>query len=172
MVTYRNVLPDPASSGQEFDATVLRGRLRLASGSHSMRNPLALLAGALLLAAAGSAPVAAQAPAEPPLEGCASELETHCAAVTAGEGRLLACLYAYGDKLSRSCELGLYETAVRLERAISTLTYIASQCRAEIGSLCTGTQAGAGQIAQCLHDHTAQLSEPCERALAQVGLNE
>jgi len=135
-----------------------------------MRNPFALLAGALLLAAASSASV--QALAEQVLEGCASELETHCAAVTPGEGRLLACLYANGDKLSGPCELALYDTAFRLERAISTLTYVANQCRAEIGSLCAGTQAGGGRIAQCLHDHAAELSGPCDRALAQVGLNE
>lgn len=135
-----------------------------------MPRPLALLAGALLLAAAHSAPVAVPARADPLIEGCASELETHCAAVTAGEGRLLACLYAYGDKLSRPCESVLYDAAVRLERAISTLTYIASQCRAEIGRLCTDMQAGGGQIAQCLHDQAAQLGEPCGRALAHVGL--
>jgi hypothetical protein len=137
-----------------------------------MRNPFALLAGALLLAAVSSAPVAVRALAEPPLEGCASELETHCAAVTPGEGRLLACLYAYEDKLSGPCELTLYDTAVRLGRAISTLTYVANQCRTEIGSLCAGLQAGGSRIAQCLHDHAAELSGPCDRALAQVGLKE
>jgi Cysteine rich repeat len=135
-----------------------------------MRNPFALLAGALLLGTANLASV--QALAEQVLEGCASELETHCAAVTPGEGRLLACLYAYGDKLSGPCELALYDTAVRLERAIGTLTYVANQCRAEIGSLCAGTQAGRGRIAQCLHDHAAELSGPCDRALAHVGLKE
>jgi len=137
-----------------------------------MQNPFALLAGALLLAAANSAPVAVQALAEPLIEGCASELETHCAAVTPGEGRLLACLYAYGDKLSAQCELALYESAVRLDRAISTLTYVASQCRADIGGLCTGLQAGGGRIAQCLHDHAAELSGPCKGALGHARLQE
>jgi Cysteine rich repeat len=135
-----------------------------------MRNPFALLAGGLLLATASSASV--QALAEQLLEGCAREVETHCATVTAGEGRLLACLYAYGDKLSGPCELALYDTAVRLGRAISTLTYVANQCRTEIGSLCAGSQAGGGRVAQCLHDHAAELSGPCDRALAHVGLNE
>jgi hypothetical protein len=135
-----------------------------------MRNPFALLADALLLATASLASV--QALAEQVLSGCASELETHCAAVTPGEGRLLAPLYAYGDKLSGPCELALYDTAVRLERAISALTYVANQRRAEIGSLCAGTQAGGDRIAQCLHDHAAELSGPCDRALAQIGLKE
>jgi hypothetical protein len=31
------------------------------------------------------------------LEGCNKEFETYCKDVTPGEGRLLACLYAYED---------------------------------------------------------------------------
>ena len=137
-----------------------------------MRNLSARLASALLLAAASSTLIGVQALAEDDLRDCANELQTHCAAVTPGEGRLLACLYAYGDQLSGQCELALYDTAVRLDRAISTLTYVASQCRAEIGSLCTGLQAGGGRIAHCLHDHAAELSGPCEGALGHARLQE
>jgi hypothetical protein len=138
-----------------------------------MRTRLSRLAAALVLAAASAAPVVAQQPlAEQVLEGCASELETHCAAVTPGEGRLLACLYAHGDKLSGQCEFALYDAAVRLERAISALTYVASECRADIESLCTGVQMGEGRIAQCLSDHQSDLSATCNRALDDVGLKE
>ena len=36
-------------------------------------------------------------------EGCKKELESYCKEVTPGEGRVLACLYAYEDKLSGRC---------------------------------------------------------------------
>ena len=138
-----------------------------------MRTLLSRLAGALLLAAASAAPAAAQQPpAEQVIEGCASELETYCAAVTPGEGRLLACVYAHGDKLSGQCDFALYDAAVRLERAISALTYVASECRADIESLCAGVQMGEGRIAQCLSDHAAELSQPCDQALTDVGLKD
>ncbi len=138
-----------------------------------MRSLVSRLAGALLLAAASAAPAVAQQPlAEQVLEGCASELETWCAAVTPGEGRLLACLYAHGDKLSGQCDFALYDAAVRLERAISALTYVASECRGDIESLCAGVQMGEGRIAQCLNEHAAELSESCDRALGDVGLKE
>jgi hypothetical protein len=138
-----------------------------------MRTSLSHLAGALLLAAASASPATAQQPlAEQVIEGCASELETYCAAVTPGEGRLLACLYAHGDKLSGQCDFALYDAAVRLERAISALTYVASECRTDIESLCAGVQMGEGRIAQCLNERTADLSEPCDRALADVGLKD
>ena len=63
---------------------------------------------------------------------CDAELAQRCSGVTPGEGRLLACLYANGDKLSGRCELALYDAAARLERAISAVTYVASECRAEL----------------------------------------
>ena len=79
------------------------------------------------------------------LEGCSSELTQYCAEVTPGEGRLLACLYAHGDKLSGPCEFALYDAAARLERAINAITYVASECRAELeNALCErGSRARA-----------------------------
>jgi hypothetical protein len=60
-------------------------------------------------------------------DGCGGELARHCADVTPGEGRLLACLYAHGDMLSGRCELALYDSAARLERAIGAITYVAAR---------------------------------------------
>ena len=40
-----------------------------------------------------------------------AELETYCKDVTPGDGRILACLYAHGDKLSGQCEYALYDAA-------------------------------------------------------------
>ena len=75
--------------------------------------------------AAMQGPLAAQV-----REGCSPELTRYCAEVTPGEGRLLACLYAHGDKLSGQCEFALYDAAARLERAINAaLTSRASAAR-------------------------------------------
>ena len=54
--------------------------------------------------------------------GCKMELEKYCDQVTPGQGRVLACLYAYGDKLSSKCEYALYDAAVQLERAVAALS--------------------------------------------------
>jgi hypothetical protein len=103
-------------------------------------------------------------------EGCASELSQYCADVTPGEGRLLACLYAHGDKLTGPCDYALYDAAARLERAIDTIAYVASECRAEIESHCANVQPGKGRIAQCLKDNASQLSPGCDQALTNVGV--
>lgn len=103
-------------------------------------------------------------------DGCSSELTQYCAEVTPGEGRLLACLYAHGDKLSGTCELALYDAAARLERAISTITYVASECRAELETHCADVEVGEGRVAQCLKDHASDLSPGCNQALTNVGV--
>ena len=102
------------------------------------------------------------------LEGCESELVQYCAEVTPGEGRLLACLYAYGDKLSGQCEFALYDAAVRLERAIDAIVYVASECRAELETHCANVEVGEGRVAQCLKDHASDLSPGCNQALTDV----
>ncbi len=103
-------------------------------------------------------------------EGCSSELTRHCAEVMPGEGRLLACLYAYGDKLSGQCEFALYDAAARLERAINALTYVASECRSDLEKHCAKVEVGQGRVAQCLKNHRSDLSPGCAQALTNVGM--
>ena len=132
---------------------------------------LSRFAAVLLLTAASASSVAAQQPlADQVLEGCKSELESWCQSVTPGEGRLLACLYAHEDQLSGQCEFALYDAAARLERAINALTFVASECRGDIQSLCAGVEAGEGRIAECLDKNASKLSKPCAQAMADVGL--
>jgi hypothetical protein len=139
---------------------------------------------ALLVIMTGPAadPGAAQTPAEDVaaamqgelgeqvLNGCNTELARFCAEVTPDEGRLLACLYAHGDKLSRECDYALYNAAARLERAIGAITYVASECRAELETHCAQVEAGEGRVAQCLKEHTSELSSGCDQALTEVGV--
>jgi cysteine rich repeat protein len=117
------------------------------------------------------APVAAvpkEMLAEHVLQGCKTELQTYCSQVTPGQNRLLACLYANGDKLSAQCDRALYESASALDRAISNMSYVADQCRTDIDSKCANIQPGKGRIAQCLADHKASLSQACTQAIKAV----
>jgi Cysteine rich repeat len=103
-------------------------------------------------------------------EGCENELVQYCSEVTPGEGRLLACLYAYGDKLSGQCQGALYDAAVRLERAVDAVAFVAAQCSTELDTLCANVQPGEGRIAQCLRANQSQLSPSCSQALTDVGV--
>lgn len=87
-----------------------------------------------------------------------------------GEGRILACLYAYGDKLSGRCEYALYDAAVQLERAVAALTYAANECRNDLEKFCANIQPGQGRLAACLGKNDEKMSGRCKHALRDVGL--
>lgn len=103
-------------------------------------------------------------------EGCAKELKTYCSAVKPGEGRIVACLYAHSDKISGRCEFAFYEAAIQLDRAISGIVYVATQCRRDIEAHCAGVKVGDGRIVQCLKQNAAKLHPSCDQALQDVNL--
>ena len=102
--------------------------------------------------------------------GCKMELEKYCAQVTPGQGRVLACLYAYGDKLSSKCEYALYDAAVQLERAVAALSYVANECDADMEKYCGSIQPGEGRLLECLEKHDKKVSGRCKQAVKDVGL--
>ena len=102
--------------------------------------------------------------------GCKTELEKYCNQVTPGQGRVLACLYAYGDKLSSKCEYALYDAAVQLERAVAALSYVANECDADMEKYCASIAPGEGRLLECLEKHDKEVSGRCKQALKDVGL--
>lgn len=103
-------------------------------------------------------------------EGCKTELETYCKAVTPGEGRVLACLYAYGDKLSGRCEYALYDASVQLERVVNALSYVANECRDDLKAYCSAVKPGEGRLLDCIEKNKAKISGRCTQAIQDVGL--
>jgi hypothetical protein len=102
--------------------------------------------------------------------GCKAELEKYCSNVTPGEGRVLACLYAYEDKLSGRCEYALYDAASRLERAVAALSYAVNECSADLKQYCSGVAAGEGRLLECLQKNDDKVSKRCKQARKDVGL--
>jgi len=101
---------------------------------------------------------------------CKVELEKYCKNVTPGEGRILACLYAHGDKLSPKCEYALYDAAAQLERAVAALSYVANECDEDLDKYCGAIAPGEGRLLDCLHKKDKQLTNRCKQALKDVGL--
>ena len=104
------------------------------------------------------------------VNGCKTELDTYCKGVTPGQGRGLACLYAYGDKLSGKCEYALYDAAVQLERAVAALSYTVNECRDDLEKLCSGVRAGEGRLLNCLEKNDSKVGDRCKQAIKDVGL--
>ena len=101
-------------------------------------------------------------------DGCKQEIETYCKGVTPGEGRVLACLYAYQDKLSSRCEYALYDAAAQLERVVAALTYLANECRDDLKAFCSDVKPGEGRLIQCIDKNKEQISSRCKQAIKDV----
>jgi len=101
---------------------------------------------------------------------CQQEIESYCSQVTLGEGRLLACFYAHGDKLSSRCEFALYDAAAELEQFAAALTHLASECRDDLRKYCSEVQFGEGRVGSCLLEHEGDVTEACRQAIDDVEL--
>jgi hypothetical protein len=102
--------------------------------------------------------------------GCQQELTTFCKDVTPGEGRILACLYAFQDKLTPRCEYALYDSAGQLDRTLTNLSYAVGECRDDLKTLCADIKPGEGRILDCLNKNKAKVSARCNAALKETGL--
>ena len=101
-------------------------------------------------------------------KGCEKELTTYCKDVTPGEGRVLACLFAFSDKLTGQCEYALYDAAVQLERFVAALSYVANECDADLDKFCADVAVGEGRLLNCLDQNASKISERCTQALKDV----
>ncbi len=103
--------------------------------------------------------------------GCEKELKSYCSQVTPGEGRVLACLYSHGEKLSGRCEYALYDAAVQLERFIAVLSHVSYECENDIQQYCGTEIPGKGRILKCLVEENGEVtSNRCKQAIKDVGL--
>jgi hypothetical protein len=134
-----------------------------------MRSLITSLAAATVLLLFGAIASAQQNIIETVAKGCESELKTYCSGVTVGEGRVLSCLYAYGDKLSGQCEFALYDAAAQLERFVAALSYVANECGDDIDKFCASVEMGQGRILACLDSNSTKIQGRCTQALKDVG---
>jgi hypothetical protein len=103
-------------------------------------------------------------------QGCQQELTTYCKDVTPGEGRLLACLYAFQDKLTPRCEYALYDSIGQLDRTLTNLSFVIGECRDDLQSHCSEIKPGEGRLLDCLDKNEAKVSARCKSALKETGL--
>jgi Golgi apparatus protein 1 len=95
---------------------------------------------------------------------CAEDVDNLCPRVTPGEGRILLCMQAHEDRLSRGCQIALYRASRGLENALDRVQRIADACWNDIQAQC----GDAGGIGQCLIQKRQQLSDSCQAAVGAV----
>ena len=102
------------------------------------------------------------------LDGCSKEVETYCKDVTPGKGRILSCLYSYEDKISNQCQMAICEATPSLEMALSTLHYLAGECREDIQKYCSDVKPGQSRVINCLNKKKDVLTEGCKTAFNET----
>jgi hypothetical protein len=132
------------------------------------RNVMVAVVAALLLSVPGA--WAQQEIVDEVMAACATEIETYCSQVTPGEGRLLACAYAHEDKLSGGCSWAIYKGVAELEAFVDALVEVVTACEDDLMKFCAEVELGEGQVATCLLEHKAEVSEGCSQAITDVGL--
>ena len=116
--------------------------------------------GVMALGLAGGALPPAGAAEEMP---CTQEIQTWCADVQPGGGRLLACLKAHEATLSPAC-------MQRMQDFATTLSGPLGVCRDDWVAYCYHPRGAQGETAlQCLQANQAQVSAGCHKALEGVG---
>lgn len=103
-------------------------------------------------------------------KACNKELTTFCKGVKAGEGRILACLYAFQDRVSGKCSYAVYDAVSQLEQAVVALKFAATECKDDLLKYCGNVEVGEGRVMACLDKNEKSLTDRCKDALKQTGL--
>ena len=103
-------------------------------------------------------------------EGCKQELTTICKDVKPGDGRIIACLYAFQDKLTPKCEYAFYDSVSQLDLTLTKLSYVVGECRDDLKKNCADVKPGEGRLLDCLNKNEAKVGDRCKTALKESGL--
>lgn len=95
---------------------------------------------------------------------CGADIANFCGKVTRGEGRLLQCMQAHDDQLSRRCQFALYRSSRHLEGALNRVERIAEACWNDIEQQC----GDAEKIGQCVVEKRAKLSQQCQGVVSAL----
>jgi hypothetical protein len=90
---------------------------------------------------------------------CASDIQNFCGKVTRGEGRLVTCMQAFDDQLSRRCQWALYRVSRNLEGAMNRVEKLAETCWSDIEAHCKDAE----RIGQCIIEKRGSLSPACAK---------
>jgi len=88
---------------------------------------------------------------------CSSDVQNFCGKVTRGEGRLLTCMQAFDDQLSRRCQWALYRVSRNLEGVMNRVERLAEACWNDIEANCKDAE----RIGQCIMEKRGSLSPAC-----------
>lgn len=91
---------------------------------------------------------------------CREDIQKFCAGIQPGGGRYRDCLQQHAAELSPACQQHIKDTTEKVAAWRQA-------CQADVQKLCSDVTAGHGNILKCLHQHEADVSQPCKDQLGQ-----
>ena len=101
-------------------------------------------------------------------DSCGKDLKTYCSQVLPGDGRIMACLYAHGDKIADDCVLEIQSVALKFSSAVEAIQHGYEMCSEDIKKFCAKAAPGEGRMYRCIKKHQPALSQACTSALGSL----
>ncbi|MGZ6224753.1 MAG: cysteine rich repeat-containing protein [Syntrophales bacterium] len=66
------------------------------------------------------------------------------------------------------CQMALCDAVPALERALTTLSYLAGECRDDLKKYCSDVKVGRGRLINCLDKKKDVLTNRCKTAFDEI----
>ena len=83
--------------------------------------------------------------------------------------KLLSCLYAHSDKLTKECSRTIAQANEVVQGAIANASFAFIVCSGDLAKLCSDVEPGEGRMLQCARQNQEQLQDSCVDALKNTG---
>lgn len=104
------------------------------------------------------------------VKGCDVDMNVFCPGLDPESNKVIMCMMAYEDKLSKNCRVGLAEAAMSVKMGLTAIEYSVKSCEQDADKYCLNVNPGKGKIIQCLKKNKAKVSQSCVAALKKTGL--
>lgn len=92
-------------------------------------------------------------------QACAPDIQTYCAGVPRGGGKIVQCLKSHKQQLSPACQQGMAAAAALMKEVVEA-------CADDLHQFCAG--AAPGTVKDCLKANFRELSFGCKKELFEA----
>ena len=100
---------------------------------------------------------------------CGKDIAAYCKQVNLGGGRVQHCLVQNQAKISARCKAANVEVVGLLQKRVAARQAVLKVCDADIRRLCSGVQAGDGNLLECFLKAEAHANAQCRQAVTDAG---
>jgi outer membrane protein OmpA-like peptidoglycan-associated protein len=102
-------------------------------------------------------------------KACAKDIDRACKTFGLGGGRVQQCLNQHQATVSANCKSTMNALVILLQKRAAARAAVARVCDADIRRVCSGVQAGDGNLLECFFKARRNVSAACQKAVADAG---